>query len=251
MILEGREEKMYSNVSEYQKANVICKKSTMPPILTISILILIISFVMIARGLIQTSYDKVSIPTQSSDSIINDDKELNTSEREVLTMLSSVIKLPDQVNQGNTINSIYNAALHKYLRSSDVYLTSTQARQVKDKIIDMQGIISFEGKSDFSLISLEGRKVIIYISEQIYELCGLKLVLNMEGIIEQISDLSGNIIYTNLAASTVPESFQMNALVLTLLFIATLFGICTIIAKKNQLFIKEVAYDGFEEERFA
>jgi len=242
---------MYSNISKCQEANTICQKRTMPPILTISILIVIVSFVMIARGFVHTNYEKASVPTLSSDTLINNDTELNTSEREILTMLSSVIKLPYQVNQGNMINSIYNTTLLEHLRSSDVYLTSTQAQHVKDKITDLQGIISFEENSDFSKMSLDGRKVIIYISEQIYELCGLKLVLNMEGVIEQISDLSGNIIYTNVAASAGQESFQVNALVITLLFISTLFGISIIIAKKNQLFIKEVACDEFDEERFA
>jgi len=250
MDIKHRGRKMYSKMGIYQKENINYKNNTMLPILTIGILIIIISFVVIARGLFNTRYEGGSIPAQSSNSIISDETNLNASEREVLTMISSVIKLPDQIDQGNNIYYIYYPTLLKYLSNSEVYLTSNQAQQVRDKIISMHEIMSYEGETDFAKMSLDGRKVFIYLSEQIYELCGLKTVSTMEGDIEKISDVSGNIVY----AKKTPVSqvgLQVNALIIIVATMVTLLIICIIIAKKNQLFIKEVIYDGFDKERFA
>jgi hypothetical protein len=241
---------MYTGIIKHQKAVVIFKACSMPPILSLCIVTFIVSFILIARGLFDIGQEEVSIPAFSNNIIISDDRELNRSEQEILSMLSSSNMLPNSKNHENTIDSIFYITLQEYLSSSEVYLTSHQAIRIEEKIVDLQEIMRSEGETDFTKMSLEGKKVAIYISEQIYELCNLKLMINMEGNIEKISDISGNIIYAN----DVPVSrlgFQINVLIITLTSMATLLSICIIIAKKNQLFIKEVVYDGFDEERFA
>jgi len=194
--------------------------------------------------------EEVSIPAFSNNIVISDEKELNTPEQEILSMLSSSNMLPNYNNQENTTNSIFYKTLQEYLSSSEVYLTSNKAHQIEDKIIDLQEIMSSEGETDFAIMSLEGKKVAIYISEQIYELCDLKLVLDMEGNIEEISESSGDIIYTKYTPVS-QDGFQIKVLIIILASMTTLLSICIIIAKKNQLFMKEVVYDGFDEERFA
>jgi hypothetical protein len=225
-------------------------KHLMPPVLTYCILIFLVSFVVIARGAFATNSEENSIPTLSNTIIVSGETELNTSEREVLSLLSSVVKLPNQKEQGKTTNYIYYNTLQEYLGSSEVYLNTHQAELIKDEIATMHAIMSSEEVTDFTKLSLDGKKVFIYISEQIYELCGLKLVSNMDGDIEKISDSSGNVIYAKkVSASQV--GFQVNVLIVTVTVMVTLLSICFTIAKKNQLFIKEVIYDGFDEERFA
>jgi hypothetical protein len=148
------------------------------------------------------------------------------------------------------MDSIFYTTLQEYLSSSEVFLTSNQAIQIENNLIDLQEIMNSEGETEFTKMSLEGKKVAIFLAEQIYELCNLKLELNMEGNIEKISDNSGNIIYEN-GAPISQLGIQINLLIITLTSMATLISICIIIAKKNQLFMKEVGYDGFDEERFA
>jgi len=194
--------------------------------------------------------EEVSIPAFSNNIVISDEKELNTPEQEILSMLSSSNMLPNYNNQENTTNSIFYKTLQEYLSSSEVYLRSNKVHQIEEKIMDLQEIMSSEGETDFTKMSLEGKKVAIYISEQIYEQCNLKLVLNMEGNIEEISESSGDIIYTKYTPVS-QDGFQIKVLIIILASMTTLLSICIIIAKKNQLFMKEVVYDGFDEERFA
>jgi hypothetical protein len=222
----------------------------MPPVLTIGLLIVMTCFISIVKGVIHNSHEEVSIPALSSNYVISDNVEINTSEQAILTMLSSVLTLSEQTEQRNDSNGLYYKTLQEFLSSEGVDLTTIQARNLKEKIIDMQEIINYEGQTDFSKMSLDGRSVITYISKEIYELCGLGLLLDGEGEIEKISDLSGNILYIKAVPASLND-FQIEALVITLSFIIILFSICYIISKKNQLFNKEVKYDGFDEERFA
>ncbi|MDF2486933.1 MAG: hypothetical protein K0R46_3101 [Herbinix sp.] len=241
---------MDTGIIKQKKSAVRFKTGSMPPILTLSIVTFIVSFILIARWLFNTYQEEVSIPVFSNHIVIMDEKELNVSELEVLSLLSSCSILPDYNSQVSSIDSIFYKTLHEYLSSSEVCLTSKQASQIVSNIIDLQEIMNYEGEAEFSKMSLEGKKVAIYLTEQIYELCNLKLQLNMEGNIEKISDRSDNIIYSN-RAPTSQHGIQVNILIITLTSMAILLSICIAIAKKNQLFMKEVGYDGFDEERFA
>jgi hypothetical protein len=239
-----------TNIIEYKKTEIISRKSIMPPVLTIGLLIVMTCFISIVRGVIHNSYEEVSIPALSSNYVISDNLEINTSEQAVLTMLSSVLSLSEQTEQMNYSNSLYYKTLQQFLSSEGVDLTTIQARNLKEKMIAMQEIINYEGQTNFTKMSLDGRSVFTYISQEIYEICGLDLVLDSEGMIEKITDQSGNILYIKAVTVSV-EDFQIEALAITVSCIILLFSICYIISKKNQLFNKEVKYDGFDEERFA
>jgi hypothetical protein len=241
---------MNTGIIKHKKTVVSFKTGSMPPILTLSIVTFIVIFILIARWLFNTYQEDVSIPVFSNNIIITDEKDLNSSEQEVLSLLSNCSMLPEYNNQVNSMDSIFYKTLQDYISSSEGFLTSNQALQIESNLIDLQEILNSEGETDFTKMSLEGKKVAIFIAEQIYELCNLKLELNMEGNIEKISDDSGNIIYEN-GAPVSQLGIQINLLIITLTSMATLLSICIVIAKKNQLFIKEVRYDGFDEERFA
>jgi hypothetical protein len=235
---------------KHRKVAVRIKTGTMPSILTLGIVTFIVSFILISRWLFNTYQEEASIPAFSNNIVISDEMEFNKPEQNILSLLSSYSEISEYNSQVNSIDSIFYETLQEYLSRSEVLLTSDQALKIESNLIDLQEILISEGETDFTNMSLEGKKVAIYIAEQIYELCNLKLELNMEGNIEKISDNSGNTIYEN-AAPVSQLGIQINLLIITLTSMATLLSICIIIAKKNQLFMKEVRYDGFDEERFA
>lgn len=221
----------------------------MPPVLTFGLLIILIVFIIIARGLVHRNYEEAGIVAMSSNVWIMNNSELNEVEGTVLTLLYSVMNLSNQEEGRDTYNSVYYCTLEEYLSRDEVSLSDVHEDDLKEKLIELQDIINYEGQVDFSKMSLDSRKIAVYLSEQIYKICGLSIGIDMEGNISKISDLSGNIIYSNL--TTKEDSFHLNALIITLALILVLLSICIIIAKKNQLFNKEVNYDGFDEERFA
>ncbi len=237
-------------IIKHEKTVFRFMKGSMPPILTLSIVIFIVGFILIARWLFNTYQEEVSIPSFSHSIMISDEKELSRSEQEVISLLSSISMLSKDNNQVNMMDSIFYKTLQEYLSSSEVYLTSKQVLQIERNLINLQEILNSEGKTDFAKMSLEGKKVAIFLTEQIYELCNLKLELDMEGNIEKITDSSDNIIFSNRAPVS-HHGIQVNKLIFTLTSMAILLSICIAIAKKNHLFMKEVEYDGFDEERFA
>ena len=99
-------------------------------------------------------------------------------------------------------------------------------------------------------MSIEGRKFIIHIYEEIYNLCGLNITFDAESNIEKIVDQSGAVIYQNTGAQSQPQ-IHIDALIITSTFILVLITLCFIIARKNQLFIKGGRYDGFDEKEYA
>lgn len=241
---------LYASKNKYLKRKLRDNKCIMPPALTIGLFIALFSFIIITRVLIHRSNEEISIPAQSKNISISENSDLNQSEVTILSMLWKVLDLSNQKEQGEASNLLYYRVLEEHFSNDDVNMNSSQALDMKDKIDDMREIINSERQTDISNMSLDGRKIAIYIVKQVYAICGLQLDLTMEGNIEKITNQSGNTIFQK----TVPtnhEVFQMNALIITIVLALTLFSICFLIAKKNQLFNKDVIYDEFDEERFA
>ena len=241
---------MVTDFIKNKKGDARIKNGSMPLILTLSIVTFNISFTLIVRWLINTYQEENILPTFSHNIMIADEKEPNRSKQEILSLLSSYSRLSEYNDKVNSIDLILYKTMHEYLSSSEVYLTSKQALQIESSLIDLQEIMNSEGETEFAKMSLKGKNVVIFLTKQIYELCNLKLELNVEGNIEKITDYSNNIIYSNNAQSS-QLGTQVNILIITLASLAILLSICFIIAKKNQLFIKEVEFDGLNEERFA
>jgi len=217
-------------------------KRKMPPLLTICILFAIVCIVVIARGKLTTNEEK-SIPALTNDIVLLENDELSTSERVVITSLLSGVELIDSQQDVKDNNyRMYVNYLKEYLSSSGVDLSTTNANKVVDDIKGINAIISLEKESNFMKMSLDGRGVAIHIFEKVYQLCGLKLVYNMQGTIIRISDVLGNFIYVKDIPVT-RAGFQFNALVMTIVVLAALYSLCIMIAKKNQLFMKEEVYN--------
>jgi hypothetical protein len=84
-------------------------------------------------------------------------------------------------------------------------------------------------------------------------------VLTARGFFEQtyeksiISTMSVNAIAdaNEVSSHATKQIVHMDALIITVVMLLGLLGLCIIIAKKHQLFMKDVEYDGFDEERYA
>lgn len=224
-------------------------KHMLLPLITMVIMLAIASIVTIAKGSVNSIKDS-SIPVMTSSTLQFDEKGLNTSECNILRMLYQVMELSDnQLEQNENNGAIYFNNLKMHLNSPEVNIASEEENKVIDLIKDMNEVMLLEKIRDLKKMSIDGRKVVIYISKQIYERCGLNLVCSMEGDIIHIADHTGNNIYVQ--SNIVVTEITFYALAITLISMTILLCICIIIARKNKLFIKEVKYIGFDEKEFA
>lgn len=220
-------------------------KSSALPRITVYALILIVCIIAIARVSLATK-DEISIETYASKEFIKD-SNLNESENVIINMLYNVGSLSGM--QAKNINDKYVIYLKNYLGSAKVELGRATVDKVVDKINDLIAIIKLEQESDIKKMSLDGRGVAINIIEQIYKLCGLKLEHNIQGDIRQISDAEGNTLYSSNSLIQ-KEAFDLNSIVIIVAMWACLFTICILIAKKNQLYIKDGTYE-LDQKGFA
>lgn len=241
---------MWGNVIMESEMKVNVKNRVTLVIVTISIIAAVLGIIGIGRESIKTREWK-NIPVISRRIKLYEDHGLNESERRILSMLSDNSKLPNpSEGEENNTYEIYFNCLKKYLSNSAVDLSNTKANEISNLIIGRNKIALLEQEFNISKMSLDGRIVSQYIYEKIYQLCGLKLVINSNMDIEQITDESSNILYqkTNLSKNSL---LQVDALVITLLCIVILLSIGVIITKKKNLFVKGGIIDGFDEKEYA
>ena len=225
-------------------------KQSMPLVMTIVIITLIISIIGIARWSLRFCDDDRIISTSVTTEQI-DDQGLNETERNVLEQLSNYISLQTkQLKKEYNTQTIYFNFLRIYLSSEGVNLSTDNAGEIEKLIQDGVGLVDLEKETDLHKMSYDGRKVAEHLLKQIYKLSGLNLLINAEGNIEEITDLSGNSIYKE--QNTKEEAgFRFDALIITLVVIQAMFYVCFAVAKKNQLFKKGGDYDGLDEKGIA
>ncbi len=229
---------LYSKKVKYNKLKLrVC---IMPPALTIGILIFLLVFIIVTRTLIYKNLEAARDVPAFDHIRISENLQYNVDENIVLSALYNVI---------NTSNPQYYFTLKDYLGMEGINLTREEANSVKDKLIDLEDIINYEGVRALSKMSLEGKKAAIYICEEIYGICGLKVDMNRKGEIIRVTNSQGHIFYSNIAEGGV--KFHADALIITVIFVAILYSIYIIIVTRNHPFNKEVDYDEFDEERFA
>jgi hypothetical protein len=154
-----------------------------------------------------------------------------------------------QLTEGNSSGVIYFNYLKSQLGNNQIDIEKPAADKIIVLIGEMNGIMNLEKNRETDEMSIDGRKVVTYIEKKIYKLCGLNLTSNLKGDIVGITDQAGNDLY--IRSQTEPGKFNIYALIITLLTITALMSICVIIARKNQLFSKDVEYNGFKEKGFA
>lgn len=214
---------------------------------TICVMTAISCIVVIAKASVLT--EKINIPVQTNSYGLFETDEFNTSERAVLTLLHNGIEETHIQNvQEDTIPTTYFKYLEEYLGSSGVDLSASKVTEVEAQIQNLNEIMNLEKESDFKKMSLDGRGMAIFLSQQIYELCGLTLTYSILGDIEQITETSGQVIYQK--ENPIRQAgLHINALVITLIVMVILLILCIMLAKKNQLFAKESINIGYDEER--
>lgn len=221
-------------------------------IITTGILISIFVFIIAARIAMDSDEDQTeSIMGISNTSKIPDGKGLNESEQLILALLtrSNGGLEPAFGEEEHTEYDYYNY-LKDYFTYSECMLSASELRQLEELIQERDEIFRLEQEKVVSKMSLDARELIIYIEERIYELCGLTITFTVDSQIERIEEHTGNIIY-QLSVSPQQSTFHMDIFIIVLLSILVLLGICVAVARKNQLFIKEVKYGGFDEKEYA
>ena len=137
----------------------------------------------------------------------------------------------------------------KYLGKPEDFNTE-QTDKLMDKVNELIGIIKLEKECDFTRMSIDGRTVAIGISKQICGLLGLTLDIDLDGTIEYISKEDGRDIYWK-DKQLQPADFNVYAFLITISVITAMIGMMFYISKKNQLFIRNVGQNEFDEKRFA
>ena len=216
-------------------------------IITICVSFTIISLVVIARGGFAAN-DKFSIPTMQNYNDIVYDLELNESERTVLYMLINADKLLIQEQKKETyIENTYVKYLKDYFIRPKTELSKSCAYEAQEIIENIFTILRYEKDTSIKNISLDGKGTVTNLFEQLFNICGLKLVHNLSGNIMKISNAKGFIIYEN-EVWVKPLKFYFNDFMIILAIIMTLISFGTIIARRNQLFIKEVGCNECNDE---
>lgn len=226
------------------------KKRIIPPIVAICILFFVVCIEVIAGN--THTKEELNIPLMTTSATLYNNPNLNESEKMILNLLENGVAVSDHLEniKENKDYALYLMHLTDHFSATNVDLTSSRAYEAVNKIIDLNRIINLEEESNYQKMSLDGRELAIRLAEQIYELCGLKASYNIHGDLVEIASESGNSLYVK--ENTVKQTgFQMEALFLTITVLLILLGICLIIAKKHQLFIKDGKYDGFNKEEFA
>ncbi len=232
------------------KKRIFNRKCMMPPIFSMGIMLLLICFTVTARGVIHTNYEQTNITAATEDNPALAAKGLNQAEVKILDTLWRTAGMNAQTGHDRTFFGSYYSILKNYLSNETVNIKEDSTGNILKQLADLQDIINYEGKTDMKDMSLDSKKMAFYITEQVYKACGLTLEINQEDNIGKVSDAYGKVLYKYDLVAQKPV-FQVNALVITLTAAAALLGICIMIAKKNQLFGKEVVYDGFDEKGFA
>ena len=178
------------------------------------------------------------------------DNEFNKAEMKVLALLSQYYKAHKTVDYDNEVGPIYLKYLEQQLSVPGMNLTNGQARKIEKLVEGKSDVIKYEMDNDNSRISLDGKKLILYIDKEIYQTCGLSITFNANNVIEKIKDQSGNTLY-ELKEPFKQMNLQIDILIITLAIILILFILCIIVAMKNQLYVKGGSYNGFDEKEYA
>jgi hypothetical protein len=178
------------------------------------------------------------------------DYQFNQAEMDILLQLVEAPRVTNISSDGINRFTVYISNLSKYFSSSGVSLSKEKAAEIQKLIQGRNDLLSLENVNDINKMSLDGRKLIIYIYEKIYELSGLYITFDAEYSIEKIESQYGDILYLNSTSEKQPV-FRVEVLVITLSFILSLVTLCFIIAKKNQIIVKGGSYDGFDEKEYA
>jgi hypothetical protein len=209
---------------------------------TLSVLILLTGiFFMVER---KVTNETIAVSAMSPGTQNTIDKT-NISKAEVLKLIDK-IKLSGGKNNSEFT---YKNYLKEYLQQ-DIYLTSEVSAKLSEELLQLINLLEMENKTDLKTMSLDSRELGIHLLQDIYKTCGLKLYADYFGQVVKITDTKGNLLYQE-KETTGQEQFRLKALLCILILLLTLFVICILLAKKNQLYRKEGTFDVQKKEGYA
>lgn len=223
------------------------RKGIILPLLTIFVMMIIFSMAGIIR--IHVKSEKVDLPIDSSN-LGYEDAKLYLSESQIISMFSNGNEESASLHKEAGTFAIYTGCLKEYLNGSGLRISADTYEQIKERIVELIDVMNIEHESDFTKMSLDGRAVAIDIAGEIYKLCGLEMLMNSDGSIQQVKDPGGNMIY-QMESNASGYNFQTYIFVIALSILFILFCFILLVVKKNHLFQKEVNYNEFDEKRFA
>lgn len=220
-----------------------------PPLISLCILIFTVCIALLA-GSINTK-EEMAIPAIADNFELTEDEKLNEAEILILNVLDSAgAEVKIKRTAGTEEYNTYKNQLKSYFERDNVNVKDSITQDIVNKIIQLNAIMDMENEFDINKMSLDGRELAIRLSQEIYDMCGLKLSYNMQGEIIRITDKTGKDTFFKNSAYGKAE-FQGEVLAVTVAAILFLILLCISIAKKNQLFVKDVKYDGFNEKGYA
>lgn len=214
------------------------KKGNILSEITIGVLLVIVCIVITAKISLLESTDK-RIEAYTNKVNIKDDN-LNETDNVILNILIDTAFTSNF--QSTALREKYYEYLKGYLGSAKMHIGTETLYQLEDKMKDIDAIMNLEKESDIKKMSLDSREIVLNMTEQIYKDCGLKLVHNLYGGIQKVSDIKGNYFYFGESLFE-QENFDFTIFLFVLDIFLFLFNICLYIAIKNQLFIKEEIYE--------
>lgn len=154
------------------------------------------------------------------------------------------------IPDSHSVEPEYVKFLKEYIVKPESVITPAEAWKVKDRLEILANIIRYEKTTDIAGMSIDGRRVALHLTIQIYEYCGLKPSFGTDSNIDMIKDMSGNILYDQAPAAE-DKKIHITGIAVTLIVLPALWLMCFSIAKRNRLFVKEVYTDGFDKEKYA
>lgn len=226
------------------------KKRNIVLIITSCIILSVISIVAGARKNIYAMEGK-SIPSMSGAVKVLANEEINSSEAEVLFILSKELEgSVSKSNANNYIHPDYIACLQKFLSTSRVNLSASEVHKIKELINELRFIIHLENENEFTKMTIDGREMAAQLLKEIYGICGVEIEYSMDGKIEKVIDGAGSILYQN--ESSLPQGeFRIDTFMIVIFTILTLLGVGIVLTKKSQILAREVIFDGFDEQKYA
>jgi len=237
---------MISEVRKFTEKNHITKSEYIPPLLTWGIITFILFFALYTRIIVSSNEGEESVEAFSDHVVASGEQQLSINQ-EVDWVLNPILNL--YYLQDNDCDYNLLANVKKNISTKQMILEQNKLQLLQSKSSVLRELIGSEKESDFHGMSLEGRKLIIYIIREIFNIYDYKFNINTYGEIVEIVDQSGSVVYSMPTINTGTIYYNGLIIVLSVLLIALI--LCVLIAKKKHLFVKEVRYDGFNTKRYA
>jgi len=231
----------------HQKKKFCLNNSKKLMILTLAMLILILGVVNI-RNFEWKNEKTIPVFILKDEVGVPENNALNSNENKILSMISAnPIKV---TGDKNNLQSLYMSTLTQHLAQNNIDLGEEQVNAVSELLLNLNKSMGIKDNKEEEKMSLINRGVVLSVSQQIYEQCGLNLHYNIAGEIKQIREVSGKILYDS-SKDKVQSELKWNIFIIILFLCVLLISVSIIVSRHQQLFKKGGYTHGYKEKEFA